>query len=167
MGNLRRMLKSINLTVLLLAFASEAYSAQQSFYLGFSLGQAESAGFNESDSAYKLVAGYTIENFGMDIVFVDLGSYMNNQVEQYGIAFDGMIYLPLGQGFDLFGKLGYFEWTYQVGTYTDKSTDLTYGFGGVMQMNEKFSLRAEWERFLGVAGGDVDLLTAGVTYHFQ
>lgn len=159
---------------LLMLCANGASAVEPGGYFGFSLGSAEDDILNESDTGYKLVAGYTVnENLGGEIAFVDLGSYPIYDpffgpltLDQYGVSFQGVGYLPVGSNLDLFGKFGLFVWTVDVGFATDDGTDLTYGFGGNLRMSDQLSLRAEWERFADISGGDVDLLSAGITYHF-
>lgn len=158
---------SVLLAWILMLCANGASAVQPGGYLGFSLGSADDDVFNESDTGYKLVAGYAVnQNLGAEIAFVDLGSYINGLVDQYGVSFQGVGYIPLGSNLDLFGKFGLFSWTFDVGFATDDGTDLTYGFGGNLRMGKQLSLRAEWERFTDISGGDVDLLSAGITYHF-
>lgn len=159
---------------LLMLVAHGASAAQPGGYLGFSLGSADDEILNESDTGYKLLGGYVASaNLGGEIAFVDLGSYPAFDpffgpviLDQYGIAFNGIGYLPVGNNFDLFGKLGLFAWTVDVGFATDDGLDLTYGFGASLRMDYRLSIRAEWERFTDISGGDVDLVSAGIAYHF-
>ncbi len=169
----KKMIMPICSAVLFVTFTGMACSADQGGYLGFSLGQADDDVLNETDTAYKLLGGFTSRNLGIEIAFVDLGSYAAFDpffgpvvLDQYGLAFEGVGYLPVANNVDLFGKLGIFAWTVDIGYATDDGTDLTYGFGGSFRMNDQISLRAEWERFTDVSGGDVDLLSAGFAYHF-
>lgn len=159
--------KSLGLGVLLFTFAGVVSAVEPGGYIGFSLGQADDDVLNETDTGYKLLGGFNAnENIGGEIAFVDLGSYINGLLDQYGVAFEVVGYLPVANNTDLFGKIGMFAWTVDFAGFTDDGTDLTYGFGGNFRVADRLSLRAEWERFNDVSGGDVDLLSAGITYHF-
>ena len=49
----------------------QAQAAPPGGYIGFSLGSADVKEIDETDTAYKLVAGWTVnQNLGMDITFV-------------------------------------------------------------------------------------------------
>jgi OOP family OmpA-OmpF porin len=148
-----------------------AEAAPPGGYIGFSLGSADVKEIDESDSAYKLFGGWTAnEYFGLEVAFVDLGSYPTffGMADAYGVAFDVVGYLPLGNNFNLMGKLGIFSWTVDVDflNATDDGTDLTYGLGVQYDFNNRFSIRGEWEEFTDVSGSDISLLSAGVLYTF-
>lgn len=163
----KKIASSFLFAVSLIFFTQGGLAAESGGYIGFSLGEADDEILNESDTGYKLLGGYrATENLGGEIAFVDLGSYVNNLLDQYGVSFQGVGYLPVGHNLDLFGKLGLFAWTVDVGGFTDDGMDLTYGFGASLRIDNRVSVRAEWERFTDISGGDVDLLSAGIAYHF-
>lgn len=153
--------------LLFCSVSGTVHAVEPGGYLGFSIGSADDDVLDESDTGYKILGGFNANNnIGFEIAFVDLGSYVNDLLDQYGVAFEVVGYLPVANNFDLFGKLGIFSWTVEVGAADDDGTDLTYGFGGAFRASPQISVRAEWERFTDISGGDVDLLSAGVTYHF-
>ena len=136
-------------------------------YIGFSLGSADDDVLSESDTGYKFFGGYTVNNnLGFEIAFVDLGQYVDGLLEQYGVAFEVVGYLPLSSNLDLMGKLGMFSWTVDVLNASDDGTDLTYGLGVQYDLNNRLYVRGEWEQFTDVSGGDVSLLSVGLLYAF-
>ena len=106
------------------------------------------------------------EQFGYEIAFVDLGEYVSGIVSQSGLALDLVGYHPVSETVDIFGKFGLFLWTIEVGSFSDSGTDLTYGFGVNFGLTDQVSLRAEWENFSDISGGDVSLVSAGLTFNF-
>lgn len=144
-----------------------AQAASPGGYVGFSLGSADDDVLSESDTGYKLFGGYTANQYlGVEIAFVDLGEYENGLLEQYGVAFDVVGYLPVTNNFNVLGKLGMFAWTVDVGPFSNDGTDLTYGLGVQYDFTNRLSFRGEWEEFADISGGDVSLLSAGVIYTF-
>ena len=66
-------------------------------------------------------------------------------------------------------KVGFFSWEVEAFGSTDDGTDAAYGVGGQFRFGRKknWGVRLEWERFEDISGGDVDLVSAGVSYHFR
>lgn len=148
-----------------------AHAAPPGGYIGFSLGSADVKEIDESDSAFKLYGGWTAnQNLGLEIAFVDLGSYPTifGPADTFGVAFDVVGYLPVGNNFNLMGKIGIFAWTVDVDLFnaSDDGTDLTYGLGVQYDFNNRLSIRGEWEEFSDVSGSDISLLSAGILYTF-
>lgn len=158
-------------TILFLALAafatSPAYAAEQGGYLGLSLGESDDDILNETDSGLKLYGGVNLsQNLGIEFAYVDLGEFANGIFEQDGLSFQVVGYLPLTQTFDFFGKIGFFAWEVRAFGLSDSGTDLTYGFGGQVNINEQLAIRGEWETFKDISGGDVDLLSIGLNIRF-
>jgi len=156
----------ILVTLLSVPVAPSAFAAEMGGYFGFSLGTADDDILNESDSGLKVFGGSNFsEQYGFEIAFVDLGEYVGGIVSESGVAFDLVGYYPATQNVDVFGKAGLFSWTIDVGPFSDDGTDLTYGFGVNVGL-DKVSIRAEWENFTDISGGDVSLLSAGLIFKF-
>jgi len=145
-----------------------AHAAPPVGYFGFSLGSADDDVLSESDTGYKFFGGYTVNNnLGFEIAYVDLGQYVDGLLEQYGVAFEVVGYLPVSRNLNLMGKIGMFAWTADYAAFArDEGTDLTYGLGVQYGFNNRLFVRGEWEQFLDVSGGDVSLLSAGLLYTF-
>ena len=154
----------------LLLFGSQAaQAAPPGGYIGFGLGSADIKEIDETDTAYKLVAGWTAnQNLGVEVAFIDLGTYQSGLADAYGVVFDVVGYLPLGNNFNILGKLGMFAWTVDVDMInaSDDGTDLTYGLGVQYDFTNRLFLRGEWEEYFDVSGSDISLLSAGISYTF-
>ena len=91
--------------------------------------------------------------------------------------------IPVMDRFSLYGKLGLYHAetkrniTGTLGPITstdndkETNTDLTFAFGARFDITRNLGLRAEWQRYLDVGGGeigedDVDVLSVGVLWRF-
>ena len=94
-----------------------------------------------------------------------------------GLSLEFVGILPIGQRFELLGKLGIFSWeiTHRVPLFAvDDGTDATYGVGFQTHFRRGasplftggWSGRLEWQRFTDVGTDDVDLLSINVIYGF-
>jgi OOP family OmpA-OmpF porin len=146
--------------------------------MGFNMGTAEVDTINESDLGYKFYGGYLGNNFGAEFSFTGLGDgYTPDNLDVSGLSFEFIGRLPIGSSFSLLGKFGIFWWTVEncdtgyyyyycpSGTYNDGS-DLTYGLGLQYDLNDRVSIRGEWQDFQDVNGSDISLLSAGLIYTF-
>jgi len=157
------------LSGLIFLHGQPAEAAPPGGYIGFGLGSADVEEIDESDTAFKLFGGWTAnQNLGVDIAFIDLGTYQSGLADAYGVAFDVVGYLPLGNNFNILGKLGMFAWTVDVDILnaSDDGTDLTYGLGVQYDFTRHLSIRGEWEEFSDVSGSDISMLSAGILYRF-
>jgi len=162
-------LASITILVMLISVSitPSAFAVEVGPYFGFSLGTADDDILNEDDSGFKIFGGTNLsEQYGFEIAFVDLGEYVGGAISQSGLAFDLVGYFPVAQNVDIFGKVGLFLWTVDIGPFSDDGTDLTYGFGVNVGIANQMSVRAEWENFTDISGGDVSLVSAGLTFNF-
>ncbi len=195
-GVIMNLMRLSRLTALLpaiyLLFSTSAYAgAESGFYVGGSIGNAnisakgETPGnidfdFSESDSGYKIFAGY---NFGI-IPLIDIaveGSYVDfgkptgtasdgSSIKYEMTAWDGFGLVGLTFGpFALFGKVGVVAWDSEsaIGAITgsDSGTDPAYGIGVKFQI-ASFAIRAEYERFDLNNFDDVYMASVGAAYTF-
>lgn len=169
---------------LLAAAGSSPADAQTGWYVGFGAGQADNRQFDDKDHGYKLFGGYAFTpNFSVELSYIDLGRYplpglpTAREYDHYGVAAQLLGRLPLGDsGLSLFGKAGLFSWygysnRYDIYYYyyesaRDTGTDLAVGAGLQLDLQRHWAVRAEWERFYDVAGGDINLVSASVFYRF-
>lgn len=161
-------IRKVLLGTLLTALATgPAVAAEQGPYLGFALSESDDDILNETDSGFKLFGGYTLSpNLGVELAFVDLGEFSSGNLEQDGLSVHLLGYLPVSQSFDLFGKVGFFNWEVRASGLTDTGTDISYGFGGEVRVSNQLAIRAEWETYDDVSGGDVDLFSLGLSLRF-
>ncbi len=167
---------AFGLALLVTAILAPPAGAETGGYVGFALGQAHDKVLDENDTAFKVFGGYRFTPYlAGELAYVDLGRYggPGTQFDQYGVAAELVGHIPLGQsGVSLFGKAGLFSWSVQLsdryyyGAAEDSGVDPTVGAGLQVDFNRFAGIRAEWERFFDVAGGDVDLITASFFYRF-
>lgn len=148
-----------------LAAAPAAFSAVPgAWYVGAGVGQSnaddsvtvrsQSLKVDDTDTAWKVFGGYRFtRNFGLELGWVDLGKLAaSNRVdyELSGATLNAVGAIPLANNFDIFAKIGGFAWDSDTsGTISksDSGTDWTGGLGVGYQVNNRFGLQAEWERF--------------------
>ncbi len=146
-------------------------SVSAGWYVGGAIGNADDDELDDDDSGAKLLGGYQFnEYFGVEGAFVDLGDFdiplSTDTLSQEGVTIQAVGRYPLGDHFSVFGKAGFFRWDVETSTADDDGTDNTFGFGGEYRLNDNWALRAEWERFSDVSGGDIDMISFGATYSF-
>ncbi len=165
------------MAVTVLSFPAEAQTAA---YVGFGGGQADNEQYADKDGSYKVFGGWRFaSNAAVEASYIDLGRYgsAGQDYDHYGVVAQFVGHLPLGpSGASAFAKAGLFYWygySYQYGSYgyyyqsiKDTGTDLTLGAGLQFDIHRHWAVRAEWERFYDVAGGDITLVSASFLYRF-
>lgn len=171
-----RLINFISATMIVLvgAISAPIASAQEmGWYVGGGFGSSDDAVLDETASALKLFGGYQFnKNLAAEAAFVDLGEFdalgLPNALEQYGLAFQVVGLVPIGQRGAFFGKAGLFLWDVDfLGTTVDDGTSAAFGVGGEFDFSERWGARIEWERFNDISGGDVDLISGSVVYRFR
>ncbi len=171
--NIRHFL-SAAIILLITAMAAPLAAAQEGeWYVGGSLGSSDDDVLDQTAGSFKVFGGYQFtRNLGVEIALVDLGEFdslgLPNALEQWGLAFEVVGILPIGDNGSVFGKAGFFDWSVDFLSRTvDEGTDLTFGVGGEYTSDNNWGVRVEWQRFSDVSDGDVDLFSAGVIYRFR
>jgi len=120
--------------------------------------------WDEDDTAYKLFAGYRLNKIlAFELDYINLGEPSGAVVPGFNVdsAVDGfapyvVATLPLGNFFEVYGRLGYYFYDATVGveneldnrvTFDEESEDLVYGAGIGANIGEKLNLRFEYEKF--------------------
>src|SRR6266850_1659334 len=137
----------------------------------------------ERDTAWNIFGGYQFSRyFAGEFGYTDLGKttlsitgFGNASFGAKGVELTGVGFLPLGQQFSLYGKLGLFHWdadfkdgTGLVGSARASGTDRTYGFGASMGVARNAALRLEWQRYQDVGdknstgSGDITVIGFGL-----
>ena len=177
------MRKAILFAATLLALPlSPAVAADNGFYLGGSVGQANlkvddvtdgisTEDFDADDTAFKLIAGIRpLDWLGVEAAYVNFGEPEDTvlgqklQADGDGISAFAVGFLPTGP-VDLFAKVGLISWDSKIsGSFDDDGTDLAYGVGAQFRVLG-LSIRAEYEKF-DISDVDLDMISVGLTYTF-
>jgi OmpA-OmpF porin, OOP family len=176
-------------------FSTGAYA--QNFYAGGAIGQTKVQDFcdgvsgagvrcEDTDTAWKVIGGYHFNpHFALEVGYINFGEVDATgpggtvSIESTAFELVGVGVLPLSQGFSLYGKIGLYraetEGVANTFLVTDRvketTTDLTFGVGARFDVTRRIALRAEWQRYQDVGGGDigetdVDVISAGVLVKF-
>lgn len=120
------------------------------------------------DNGIKIYGGTRDGNFGWEVTYQDFGD-----IDVAGLVLSGetlnlsmLGYIPMGQTFDLFGKLSLLTWNLDLSGLTDSGVDLGYGFGGQVNVAKNMSFRVEYELYNDLSGIDYDLLSFSVAFKF-
>ncbi len=163
----KKYVKAILIATSLSLSISIAQAAQPGPYVGAGIGQSDDEILHETESAYKFFGGINLtEHIGLELSYVDLGTFANGQLSQDGVAYEVIGYLPLDSNIDLFGRAGFYDWEVSDEFNSLTGTEPTFGFGLNVQMNPKLSVRGEYQIFTEVDGGDVEMYSASLSLHF-
>ena len=181
-----RAIRRVSGPVLALALALSAPLAQETGYVGVSVGSAtveadiEIDELDASDTGYKIFGGYRfMENFGLEAAWVDLGKQedeslgANLSTEIRGFNVDGVGVVPVSERFEVFGKAGlYFAETtiFTDGGLSPQTSEetkaaLSLGVGLAFKLKH-VGFRAEAEFFDVERTNAVYLISVGVEYRF-
>jgi len=152
--------------------ATTLAGADSGFYVGAGVGDAsvEAGSFDESDSSFKIFAGYNIGfiplvDFAVEASYVDFGSpdAGNGSLEITGLNAFGLAGLSFGP-FGVFAKAGMINWDTDTSLVSDSGTDSAYGIGARFALGS-FAVRAEYEIF-DLDAADVEMLTISGVFTF-
>lgn len=201
-----------HLLLMLALFGSAGQAFAGDFYVAGSIGQSKilnavkseldsdlisggatnlSSTFKDSDTGYKLLAGYQFNPYlGVEGGYIDLGKVKYTVTATQGNGSltwkakgwlaSAVGTLPINDSFGVFAKLTAFRsevaWTASAtGTldfnesYSGTKLKAAYGVGATYHLNKEVGFRLEYERFdkLGDVNSDnVELVSAGVVYKF-
>ncbi|HJT62549.1 MAG TPA: outer membrane beta-barrel protein [Burkholderiales bacterium] len=177
------------------AFASPVLAQDVGFYVGAHIGQSEAGdsctgvgggvSCDDKDTAWRILGGYQFNrNFALEFGYNDLGEVSasapgaNVTIETTAWELVGVGMLPLADRFSAYGKIGLYraetDATVNVPGFSSSSesnTDLTFGIGARYDFTRSVGVRAEWQRYQDVGGGDigeddVDVISIGVIFRF-
>ena len=166
----------ICLTGLFLSMPATVFAgAESGFYIGAGAGDAsvKEAGFDASDSSYKVFGGYNIGfiplvDFAVEASYVDFGNPSTSlgNVEVTGLNAFGLAGLSFGP-FGVFVKAGGINWdmnsTFGSTNSSDSGTDPAYGVGARLSIGS-FAVRAEYEVY--DLDADLDMVSVSAVYTF-
>lgn len=146
---------------------------------GQSTVEVDSAGFDESDTGFKLFGGWNaMTHLRVEGGYADLGGPSGSvdgvDAEADVSAWDAFAtgVIPLGK-WELFGKAGFVMWDADVrvssGPFSVREssdgTDIAYGVGTAYRLGDGFGLRLEWEVF-DFDDADVNMISGGIEFRF-
>ena len=176
----------IGVAAALITQSAAAQSAMSGFYVGAGVGSSKArdwcalGGFNTCDdkkTAWKIFGGYQITpNFAVEGGYARLGKFDATFDTSFGpgaehakvTAWEASVLAgaPLAYGLSIFGRLGVYRATVEdvddlAGTFKHDNNDFTYGLGLGYDFTRNLGVRAEWQRYNKVGGGET-ALGAGV-----
>lgn len=142
-------------------------------------------GFLDDDTGFKVAGGYSFsENWAVSLEYVDLGELdvdasalgffgVNSSLEADGFNLSVIGILPVNDSFDLFAKVGAFNWDIEAkassggfsASEDEDGTDISWGLGAAYNFSDNFSVTAEFQRF-DIDEDEIDLISGGVIFRF-
>ena len=189
------------MTKLLLGIAllvMSTVAGAQGFYAGAHIGQTTVDEFcdgvggpgvscEDSDTAFKLLGGAQLnQNFAVELAYINFGEIRLSgpggtiSAESSGFEIVGLGMLPVAERLSVYGKLGLYRAETEaavnvpgvlVGNLDESNNDLTFGFGVRFDVTKQVAVRAEWQRYSDVGGGeigeaDIDVISIGALFRF-
>ena len=172
----------IGVAAALITQSAAAQTAMSGFYVGAGVGQSKAkdwcalGGFDSCDdkkTAWKIFGGYQFTpNFAVDAGYTKLGKFTASfgpETEEAKVtAWEASLLAgaPLVGGLSIFGRLGVYRASVEdvdnlFGTFKHDNNDFTYGLGLGFDFTRNLGVRAEWQRYNKVGGGET-ALGAGV-----
>ena len=116
--------------------------------------------FDADSDSWKIFGGFNMNKYvGLELTYYDLGNFSDTSgdstfeadISIFDVSFRGI--LPLGERYEVFGKLGYSSVDVETATSTDLVTataegsdwELFYALGVGLKLGQRFGIRAEWE----------------------
>ena len=185
--------------------AAPAFAADTGPYIGAGVGQfnvqLDDLDFDEGDVGFKIFGGYNfLEWLGAEVAYIDGGTaedkYSDPDLGSAKVGIDvsaftlaGVGTLPIGDMFELYGKLGMAFWDGDLRvsasglicdelaaeglpcseTGSESGEDFYWGIGAGVNLGENFNVRVEYEAFqIGAddVDADADFISGSVVYRF-
>ncbi len=147
--------------------------ADTGWYAGASFGQSDLD--IDKDTAWKIFGGYQLNrNLSVELGYTNLGEVSEGvgpfRVSAEATAWEviGVYKFPVANQLSLYGLAGIamaeVDFTTPLGSGSDDSTELTFGFGAQYDFSRNVGLRAQWQRY--GADEDIDVISLGVAVKF-
>jgi len=185
--------------------AAPAFAADTGPYIGAGVGQfnvqLDDLDFDEGDVGFKIFGGYNfLKWLGAEVAYIDGGTaedkYSDPDLGSAKVGIDvsaftlaGVGTLPIGDMFELYGKLGMAFWDGDLRvsasglicdelaaeglpcseTGSESGEDFYWGIGAGVNLGENFNVRVEYEAFqIGAddVDADADFISGSVVYRF-
>ena len=138
------MLKKIIAAAAFATVAASSYAATPGAYAGVDVGSTKVNGYGREPS-YGAFAGYNLtQNFGVEAGYRQLASVGGGSVTQGAVS--ALASLPLSNGFDVYGRLGYNKLDAKSHVRVGKDDGVLYGIGVSKDFGNKLSGRVELQR---------------------
>lgn len=151
------MLKQIAFAATLALSASVAMAADTGVYAGADIGTTKVDDMGGRKTSFGGFIGYQINpNIAAELGYHRLASYsekilgVNVDVDMYQTSLSVLGIAPMGNGFSVYGRMGYADLSAKVsgngrtGRGSDSGT--IFGIGAKYDINPNFGVRAEWKR---------------------
>ena len=176
--------------------AAPAFAQDQGWYAGLHLGQAKAkdacdgvsgAGIScdDNDTMFRILGGYQFnKNLAVELGYNDMGEVsasgggITANIESKIWELVAVGSWPFTPQFSAYGKLGMYRGETDfstnapgVGNESESNTDLTYGIGVRWDFTKNLGVRAEYQIYKDLGGGnigesDVDAMSVGVIWKF-
>ena len=175
--------------------AAPAFAQDQGWYAGLHLGQAKAkdacdgigggVSCDDKDTAFRILGGYQLnKNFAVELGYTDAGEVsasaggFNASIEAKLWELVAVGSWPFTPNLSGYGKLGLYRGDTDFSTNipgasnaSETNTDLTYGIGLRWDFNRNLGVRAEYQIYQDVGGGDigesdVNVMSVGVIWKF-
>lgn len=159
------------------------------------ISESAKASIDKESTGWKAFVGYQFTpNLGAEAFYADFGKSEfkalwkdgdevkngSGSIEAKGLGIAGTITWPLNEQFDVYGKGGFMYWDTSISLKpknlskidSKKGFSPMFGLGAKYAINDQFSVKVEWERYMSVGdksdfkGMDIDLISAGIVYSF-
>jgi OOP family OmpA-OmpF porin len=173
--------------------AGPAMAQDQGWYAGLHFGEAKGKDAcegisgpgvtcDDKDTAFRVLGGYQFnKNLAVELGYTDLGEVSASgpggsaSVEATAWEVVAIGAWPFTPQFSVYGKLGFYrgetDGTAPGFSESESNTDLTYGIGVRWDFTRNLGLRAEYQIYDSVGGGnigesDVDVISIGLIWKF-
>jgi OmpA-OmpF porin, OOP family len=181
---MRLLIAAAGLGAAMLSLPAAAQLNMSGFYVGAGVGQSKARDWcsgagalgvscDDKKTAWKAFGGYQITpNFAVEAGYANLGKFtatLGAETEEAKVtAWEASLLAgaPLMERLGVFGRLGLYRAHVKdsdniAGTFEHDNNDFTFGLGLSYDFTRNLGVRAEWQRYSKVGGGDV-ALGAGV-----
>ena len=171
-------MKNIYLSIILVSFATNAMA---SWYIGGGIGEtdydADEVSSFDDPTSFELLVGKDINrNLSFEASYIDFGEAdddiaPNWRLSANGLTLGALIKAPITREFDIFFKIGLNKWDLELREdgfgiiADDDGTDIFYGFGAAVKMNNQVSLGARYNVY-DFDGDDVSMLSLNLLVGF-
>jgi OOP family OmpA-OmpF porin len=168
-----------------MAFVGPAFAQDQGWYAGLTFGQSKAKDAcegvpdcDDKDTAWRILGGYQFnKNLAVELGYTDLGeaSATGASIEATAWEVVAVGSWPFTPQFSAYGKVGMYRGEVDASapgiSLSESNTDLTYGIGVRWDFAKNLGLRAEYQIYSDVGGGDIgesdaEVISVGVIWRF-